>query len=105
MSLAFLPRGQERVMDALRGFGAAHTETVALCEDPVYFYAQQRNPSRSVALVSGGGSGHEPLHAGFVGRGMLDAAVPGQIFASPHNRQVYEASRHFAGPGGVLHIV
>lgn len=105
MSLAFLPSGQERVLDALRGFAAAHTGSVALCEDPVYFYARERHPSRTVALVSGGGSGHEPLHAGFVGRGMLDAAVPGQIFASPHNRQVYEASRHFAGPGGVLHIV
>lgn len=105
MSLAFFPSGQERVLDALRGFAGAHAASVVLCEDPVYVCARERHPLRTVALVSGGGSGHEPLHAGFVGRGMLDVAVPGQIFASPHNRQVYEASRHFAGAGGVLHIV
>jgi dihydroxyacetone kinase-like protein len=58
-----------------------------------------------VGLVSGGGSGHEPLHAGFLGRGMLDAVAPGKVFASPHNRQVLEASRKVAGPDGVIHVV
>ncbi|WP_344756705.1 dihydroxyacetone kinase subunit DhaK [Gryllotalpicola koreensis] len=76
-----------------------------LVEDPTYFAGVQRNPGRSVALVSGGGSGHEPLHGGFIGPGLLDAVAPGQVFASPHNRQVYEASRAVALPGGVVHVV
>ncbi|MEV4177246.1 dihydroxyacetone kinase subunit DhaK, partial [Nonomuraea sp. NPDC049709] len=63
------------------------------------------DPRRAVGLVSGGGSGHEPLHAGFLGRGMLDAVAPGQVFASPHNRQILQASLAAAGPGGVLHVV
>ncbi|MCI9888262.1 dihydroxyacetone kinase subunit DhaK [Micrococcales bacterium 31B] len=60
---------------------------------------------RQVALVSGGGAGHEPLHGGFVGPGGLDAACPGEVFTSPHNRQIYAGSRAVARPGGVLHIV
>ncbi|OMC31684.1 hypothetical protein A5740_14695 [Mycobacterium sp. GA-1841] len=68
-------------------------------------YARRSDPRRRVGLMSGGGSGHEPMHAGFVGRGGLDAAVPGRVFASPHNRQIYDASRRVAGDGGVLHVV
>jgi dihydroxyacetone kinase len=90
---------------ALRGFALAHPGLVSLHEDPLYVTARDRHPGRRVGLLSGGGSGHEPLHAGFVGRGMLDAAVPGRVFASPHNRQVYEASRAVAGGDGVLHVV
>jgi dihydroxyacetone kinase-like protein len=60
---------------------------------------------QKVALVSGGGSGHEPLHAGFVGRGMLDAACPGQIFTSPTPDQIVEAATGVGGSAGVLFIV
>ena len=105
MSRLFLPADSERLASALRGFARAHRHEVRLNDDPVYVTALHRAPERAVALVSGGGSGHEPLHAGFLGRGLLDAAVPGHVFASPHNRQVYEASRAVARSGGVLHIV
>ncbi|GAA5060027.1 dihydroxyacetone kinase [Thermocatellispora tengchongensis] len=104
MSRPFLP-GADPVGAALRGFARAHAGLVELSEDPVHLRARERDPRRSVGLVSGGGSGHEPLHAGFLGRGMLDAVAPGQVFASPHNRQVLHASRAAAGSGGVLHVV
>ncbi|CAL9329259.1 dihydroxyacetone kinase subunit DhaK [Streptomyces sp. enrichment culture] len=104
MNRLFLP-SDKPVEQALRGLALAHPGLLALHEDPLYVTARERNPGRRVGIVSGGGSGHEPLHTGFVGAGMLDAAVPGRIFASPHNRQVYEASRATAGPDGVLHIV
>ena len=58
-----------------------------------------------VALVSGGGSGHEPMHGGFVGRGMLDAACPGAVFTSPTPDQMFEATKAVNGGKGVLHIV
>src|SRR5690606_22925541 len=90
---------------SLSGFAAANPDIVELCTDPVYVTARHRSPSRRVGLVSGGGSGHEPMHVGLVGTGMLDAAVPGAVFASPHNRQVFRASQAVAGDEGVLHIV
>lgn len=93
------------VPDALAGFAAAHAGLVEHHPDHGYLRARHTAPSRRVGLVSGGGSGHEPLHCGFLGAGMLDAACPGRIFASPHNRQIFEASRAVAGPDGVLQIV
>lgn len=73
--------------------------------EPAYIWNGKPAPTRRVALVSGGGAGHEPMHAGFVGPGGLDAACPGEIFTSPHNRQIYEASAKVALPEGVLYIV
>jgi dihydroxyacetone kinase len=105
MSAPFHPTTSDPVMTALRGFARAHRELVELHEDPPHLVARHRHPDRRVGLVSGGGSGHEPLHAGFLGRGMLDAVAPGKVFASPHNRQVLEASRKAAGPDGVIHVV
>ncbi len=105
MSQLFLPPGTPGLDSALRGFARSHRRSVVLHEDPVYLTATRSHPGRRVGIVSGGGSGHEPLHAGFLGPGLLDAAVPGQVFASPHNRQVYEASRAVAREAGVLHIV
>ncbi|GAA2598160.1 dihydroxyacetone kinase subunit DhaK [Streptomyces axinellae] len=104
MNRLFLPEHQP-VGQALRGLALAHPELLRLHEDPLYVTARERHPGRRVGIVSGGGSGHEPLHTGFVGAGMLDAAVPGSVFASPHNRQIHEASRAVAGPEGVLHVV
>jgi dihydroxyacetone kinase-like protein len=101
----FHPVGGDPVPAALRGFARAHADLVELHEKPAHLVARHRDPRRRVGLVSGGGSGHEPLHAGFLGRGMLDAVAPGKVFASPHNRQVLEASRKAAGPGGVIHVV
>lgn len=93
------------VDDGLAGFARAHAQLVRYTPEPGYLTALEQDTRRTVGLVSGGGAGHEPLHAGFVGVGMLDAACPGRIFTSPHNRQVFEASRAVAKPGGVLHIV
>ncbi|MFD0019862.1 dihydroxyacetone kinase subunit DhaK [Streptomyces sp. NPDC058382] len=95
----------ELVPDALSGFARAHADLVAYDGADGFFTARNPAPTRRVGLLSGGGSGHEPLHAGFVGAGMLDAACPGRVFASPHNRQIFRASRAVAGPQGVLHIV
>ena len=65
---------------------------------------REPNPDK-VALISGGGCGHEPLHAGFVGHGMLDAACPGQVFTSPTPDQIVEAAQAVGGKAGVLFIV
>ena len=102
-ALFLLEAGQEPAV-SLRGFVRRHP-WIRLSTDPLFLQHDRGAATRRVALVSGGGSGHEPMHAGFVGPGMLDAAVPGKIFASPHNRQVYEASKAVARDGGVLHIV
>src|SRR3954468_7443933 len=92
------------VVDALRGMAAAHPQ---LRVDPVHRIVHRADaPVRGkVALVSGGGSGHEPLHAGFVGPGMLDAACAGEVFTSPVPDQILEATKGVNGGAGVLHIV
>jgi len=90
--------------ESLDGFAAAHADLVVLGPERKFVRRRELNP-RKVALVSGGGSGHEPLHAGFVGYGMLDAACPGQVFTSPTPDQIVEAAQAVAAEGGVLFIV
>ncbi|OAF14975.1 dihydroxyacetone kinase subunit DhaK [Bradyrhizobium centrolobii] len=90
--------------ESLDGLAAAHSDLVALGPERKFVRRRELNP-RKVALVSGGGSGHEPLHAGFVGYGMLDAACPGQVFTSPTPDQIVEAAQAVAGEAGVLFIV
>ena len=92
------------VADWLDGFSAAHSDIVVMA--PGRKFVRRRQPALGkVALISGGGSGHEPLHVGFVGRGMLDAACPGQIFTSPTPDQIAEAAHELGGEAGVLFIV
>ncbi|WP_327233595.1 dihydroxyacetone kinase subunit DhaK [Streptomyces sp. NBC_01317] len=105
MALYFGNSSDSLVIDALAGFARAHADLVAHDVEHGFIRALHTSPARRVGLVSGGGSGHEPLHTGFVGLGMLDAACPGRIFASPHNRQVFMASRAVAREDGVLHLV
>jgi dihydroxyacetone kinase-like protein len=62
-------------------------------------------PTGKVAIISGGGSGHEPMHGGFVGVGMLDAACPGEVFTSPVPDQMLAATKAVDGGAGVVHIV
>ncbi|WP_101783451.1 dihydroxyacetone kinase subunit DhaK [Nonomuraea indica] len=93
---------QSVVEDALSGMAAAHP-SLRVRERVVYRASGPR--AGKVGLVSGGGSGHEPLHAGFVGYGMLDAACPGEVFTSPVPDQIIEATRAVDGGAGVLHIV
>jgi dihydroxyacetone kinase-like protein len=92
------------VAEALLGIAAAHPELRVDHENKIVYRADA--PVRGkVALISGGGSGHEPLHAGFVGPGMLDAACAGEVFTSPVPDQVMAATRLVDGDAGVLHIV
>jgi dihydroxyacetone kinase-like protein len=92
------------VADALRGIALAHPDLRVDHENRVVFRGDA--PVRGkVGLLSGGGSGHEPMHAGFVGPGMLDAACAGEVFTSPVPDQVVAATRGVDGGAGVLHVV
>jgi phosphoenolpyruvate---glycerone phosphotransferase subunit DhaK len=91
--------------DSLLGFAQAHAELVRLEFEPTFAARQRRKAADKVALISGGGSGHEPMHIGFVGSGMLDAACPGQVFTSPTPDQMLAAARAVDGGRGVLFIV
>ncbi|WP_374010294.1 dihydroxyacetone kinase subunit DhaK [Leifsonia sp. LS-T14] len=93
------------VTESLAGFGRAHADIVRVSLDPMFVARADGPVSGKVGLVSGGGSGHEPLHAGFVGAGMLDAAVPGEVFTSPTPMPIVEATKAADGGAGVLHIV
>jgi len=93
------------VPEALHGFAAAHSDIVRVHLGPDYIMRADAPVSGKVAVVSGGGSGHEPLHGGYVGAGMLDAAVPGPVFTSPTPDAVLAATQAVDGGKGVLHIV
>lgn len=93
------------VADSARGFGLAHSGLVRVNEDPLYIVRAAGVTPGKVGLLSGGGSGHEPLHAGFVGPGMLDAAVPGAMFSSPPPMPILEATRAVDGGAGVVHLI
>jgi dihydroxyacetone kinase-like protein len=92
------------VYESMQGFAAAHAQLVSVNLDPLFVTRKSPNPSK-VALISGGGSGHEPLHTGFVGVGMLDAACPGQVFTAPTPNQMLAAAKAVGGEAGVLFIV
>jgi dihydroxyacetone kinase-like protein len=100
----FINSVETMLAESLDGFTAAHSDIVALGAERKFVRRRELNKGK-VALVSGGGSGHEPLHAGFVGQGMLDAACPGQIFTSPTPDQIVEAATATGGAPGVLFIV
>src|SRR5512139_1998346 len=98
-------RPEDVVTEELRGIAAAHADIVKVYFEPNYILRADAPAMGKVALVSGGGSGHEPLHGGFVGIGMLDAACPGAVFTSPTPDQILEATKAVNGGAGVLHIV
>ncbi|BAS15019.1 PTS-dependent dihydroxyacetone kinase, dihydroxyacetone-binding subunit DhaK [Arthrobacter sp. Hiyo8] len=93
------------VDESVEGFGMAHADLVDVHTDPIFVVRKGAPVAGKVALVSGGGSGHEPLHAGFVGHGMLDAAVPGAVFTSPTPDQIIPATAAVDSGAGVIHIV
>ncbi len=93
------------VREALAGVRLAHPDLVRVNIDPHYVVRADAPIQGKVALVSGGGSGHEPMHGGFVGRGMLDAACPGEVFTSPTPDQMEAATKAVDGGAGVVHIV
>jgi phosphoenolpyruvate---glycerone phosphotransferase subunit DhaK len=93
------------VRDALRGMEAAHGDRLRITYDPYLVVRADAPVQGKVGLISGGGSGHEPMHGGFVGPGMLDAACPGAVFTSPTPDQMAEATKAANGGAGVIHIV
>ena len=100
-----LINGTETVLEeSLDGFAAAHADILLLGAERKFVRRRALKPGK-VALISGGGSGHEPLHAGFVGLGMLDAACPGQVFTSPTPDQMIEAAEAVDTGAGILFIV
>jgi dihydroxyacetone kinase-like protein len=94
----------EVLADALAGVAAAHPSLIV--NSTARYIARAGGPTPGkVGLVSGGGSGHEPLHGGFVGYGMLDAACPGEVFTSPVPDQILAATKAVDAGAGVLHVV
>lgn len=96
---------EDFVRQSLAGMAAAHSDLLKVNVDPNFVYRVDAPIAGKVAIISGGGSGHEPMHAGFVGMGMLDAACPGEIFTSPTPDRILEAAKKVNGNAGVLYIV
>jgi len=101
----FLNDPADVVKESLAGLAAAHGDLVRYDADAQIVVRADAPVQGKVALISGGGSGHEPLHGGFVGRGMLDAACPGEVFTSPVPEQMLAATKAVDGGAGVVHIV
>ncbi len=98
-------RVEDVVTEELQGIAAAHPDMVKVNFSPNFIVRADAPVQGKVALVSGGGSGHEPMHGGFVGIGMLDAACPGEVFTSPTPDQMEAATKAVDGGAGVLHVV
>jgi len=96
---------EDVVTEELQGIAAAHADLVRVQFNPNVIIRADAPVQGKVGLVSGGGSGHEPMHGGFVGQGMLDAACPGEVFTSPTPDQMLDATKAVDGGAGVLHIV
>jgi dihydroxyacetone kinase-like protein len=92
------------VKESLAGLAAAHPDLVRV-DFENQIVVRKDAPTGKVAIISGGGSGHEPMHGGFVGTGMLDAACPGEVFTSPVPDQMLAATKAVDGGAGVVHIV
>ncbi len=98
-------RPADVVKEELQGIAVAHPDLLRVYSEPNYIVRADAPVEGKVAVVSGGGSGHEPMHGGFVGMGMLDAACPGEVFTSPTPDQMLAATKAVDGGAGVLHIV
>src|SRR5579885_2969965 len=96
---------REVVRESLEGMALAHSDVIRVSFDALFVVRREAPVHGKVGVISGGGSGHEPMHAGFVGQGMLDAAVPGQVFTSPTPDQIEAATVAVSSGAGVLHIV
>jgi phosphoenolpyruvate---glycerone phosphotransferase subunit DhaK len=101
----FLNDPADVVKESLAGLASAHGDLLRYDAEEQIVVRADAPVQGKVALVSGGGSGHEPLHGGFVGRGMLDAACPGEVFTSPVPDQMLAATKAVDGGSGVVHIV
>jgi phosphoenolpyruvate---glycerone phosphotransferase subunit DhaK len=100
----FINKVDDILTESLSGFALAHSDLVQLHLDP-NFLTRKNKAQNKVAIISGGGSGHEPLHAGYIGYGMLDAACPGYVFSSPTPDQMLAAAEAVHADKGILFIV
>ena len=101
----FVNEVENILTESLSGFGKAHSDIIDVRLSPDFVFRKNKSQNDKVALISGGGSGHEPLHGGFVGYGMLDAACPGQVFSAPTPDQMEAAANHVHSGKGILFIV
>lgn len=101
----FMNNRENMVIESMKGYQSAHSDLIEICETPLYISRAHPSKTEKLALISGGGSGHEPLHIGMVGFGMLDAACPGQIFSSPTPQQILAASKCVHRGKGILFLV
>src|SRR5690242_21834050 len=101
----FINGSDDVVKESLAGLGAAHADLLRVDLENQIVVRKDAPVAGKVGLISGGGSGHEPMHGGFVGKGMLDAACPGAVFTSPVPDQMLAATKAVDGGAGVLHIV
>ena len=101
----FINSTDNYLKESLQGFGAAHKDIVTCYYDPNFIIRSKAIKEGKVVLITGGGSGHEPMHGGFVGYGMLDAACPGFVFSSPSPDQMIAAIEKVDSGAGVLFIV
>src|SRR4051794_8839932 len=101
----FLNDPADVVKESVAGLAAAHGDLLRYDAEAQIVVRADAPVQGKVGLISGGGSGHEPLHGGFVGRGMLDAACPGEVFTSPVPDQMLAATKAVDGGAGVVHIV
>jgi dihydroxyacetone kinase-like protein len=100
----FMNKVDSMLSESLSGFASAHADLVQLHIEPT-FITRINKAKNKVAIISGGGTGHEPLHAGYIGYGMLDAACPGQVFTSPTPDQMLAAAEAVHADNGILFIV
>ena len=101
----FLNSADNFLKESLQGFGSAHQDIITCHYEPNFITRSKPTKAEKVSVISGGGSGHEPMHGGFVGYGMLDAACPGFIFSSPSPDQIIAASEKVDSGAGVVFIV
>ena len=101
----FINKTDDFLKESLNGFGKAHSDIIKVSLDPSFVSRKNKTKEGKVSLISGGGSGHEPMHGGFVGHGMLDAACPGFVFSAPAPDQMQAAAEHVDSGAGVLFIV
>src|SRR5437660_5956528 len=98
-------KAEDVVKEALEGMAAAHSDLIRVDVEQQLIVRKDAPVQGKVGVISGGGSGHEPMHGGYVGRGMLDAACPGAVFTSPTPDQMARATKAVDGGAGVLHVV
>src|SRR5947199_9014849 len=98
-------RPEDVVTEALAGMEALHPELLRVDYKNQIIVRADAPVEGKVGIISGGGSGHEPMHGGYVGMGMLDAACPGEVFTSPTPDQMTEATKAVNGGAGVVHVV